>query len=349
MLLRLRPAVLLTVVLAFGLAMALNLSSLDGSGHFSSCRSPPLRLVEGKSESNAIVASMDTALWLTRTRAKAARLACPDCGVKSAVPIVWGLPVSDLATPWEQGLLELGGCAPPPEPVPEWMCRACRFVWSLTLPKEGYRPAPEQGEWEFRLVPGAARCCTEEEVARAIEDLDESPHRIRARDWPGDLVGLGSPGLYAWWVDKDGTGDLGRGLGTSVRAGRIYVGQAGATRWPSGTPSMATLGSRIPNQHLRGNIYGSTFRLTFASVLRDPLSLRPLGGKKMDRTSEDSLSAWLLAHLEVAVHPFARPSALEDLEDRVLGRLDPPLNLGGVSANRARIRLSELRTSFTRP
>jgi hypothetical protein len=58
-----------------------------------------------------------------------------------------------------------------------------------------------------------------------------------------------------------------------VRPGRIYAGQAGATKWPSGKVGKATLGSRIGGNHLRGSISASTFRSTLASALADPLKL----------------------------------------------------------------------------
>jgi hypothetical protein len=47
--------------------------------------------------------------------------------------------------------------------------------------------------------------------------------------------------------------------------------------------------------------------------------------------------------LRVAIHPFAAPDALSDLESRVLAILDPPLNLDGMPPTPLRARLSELR------
>jgi hypothetical protein len=45
-------------------------------------------------------------------------------------------------------------------------------------------------------------------------------------------------------------------------------------------------------------------------------------------------------HLQVAVHPFSEPDALGDLEDRVLAKVDPPLNLDGMRPTRLRTALS---------
>src|ERR671925_521556 len=96
------------------------------------------------------------------------------------------------------------------------------------------------------------RQATDLEVTAALQDLDDAPERIPAWEWPADLIGLDMPGLYSWWVDDTGAGDLTTGLGEAVSAGRIYGGQDGATRWPSGKVVTATLGSRIGANHLRG-------------------------------------------------------------------------------------------------
>jgi hypothetical protein len=61
------------------------------------------------------------------------------------------------------------------------------------------------------------------------------------------------------------------------------------------------------------------------------------------------LSAWIAAHLELATHPFAEPDALGDLEHRVLGELDPPLNLDGRPPTLLRAKLGALRLALTRP
>ena len=54
-----------------------------------------------------------------------------------------------------------------------------------------------------------------------------------------------------------------------------------------------------------------------------------------------------LAHLEVAVHAFAEADALSDLEHRVLGILDPPLNLDGMPTTPLRAVLARLRRELT--
>jgi len=146
--------------------------------------------------------------------------------------------------------------------------------------------------------------------------------------------------------DDDGAAALAEGLGLPLEQGRIYAGQAGATRWPSGITGAATLQSRIGRNHLHGRIRGSTFRLTLAAILLKPEKLFHIGPKTLDPQSEQALSVWMAKHLELALHPFADPDPIEDLEDRVLARIDPPLNLEGMPRTIARQRLSELRATL---
>ena len=96
----------------------------------------------------------------------------------------------------------------------------------------------------------ASSSATEADVRTAVQSLVAPDARIGAADWSGHAVGSDQPGLYAWWTDPDGAGDLAAGLQTAVAAGMIYGGQAGATRWPSGHTGKATLRTRIAGNHL---------------------------------------------------------------------------------------------------
>lgn len=147
-------------------------------------------------------------------------------------------------------------------------------------------------------------------------------------------------------MDEAGAQDLSSGIAVPVVAGRIYAGQTGATAWPSGRLRVTTLRGRIGQNHLRGNIRGSTFRWTLAAALRAPLSLGVVGRKQIDRDSEQRVSAWMREHLEVAVHAFPQRDPLGHLEDCVLARLDPPLNLDGMPETPLRRRLSRLRKAL---
>jgi hypothetical protein len=190
--------------------------------------------------------------------------------------------------------------------------------------------------------------CLPHELEEALKALDAEPHRIRGVDWPGDLseTVVGQAGLYSWWVDSSGAADLAHGIGTAVPAGRIYAGQTGATKWPSGKTPSSTLLGRIKRNHLNGSIRSSTFRLTLAAALQHALHLISTGPSVLESTSEESLRAWMLQHLEVAVHPFAERDVLGDLEGRVLGLLDPPLNLDGMPDTPGRIDLRRLRQAL---
>lgn len=163
---------------------------------------------------------------------------------------------------------------------------------------------------------------TDDEVAAALHDLDAAPKKVRSTHWPEDLDRLSEPGLYSWWVDEFDAKNLTDGLGHAVDAGRVYVGQTGATKWPSGKVVSATLRSRISQNHLGGRISSSTFRWTLAGALIKSLGLKAVGPKRLTPESEARLTFWVRAHLAVAVHPFAERDALDDLERRVLDRLD---------------------------
>lgn len=198
------------------------------------------------------------------------------------------------------------------------------------------------------MTPGDRRPeATSAEVEGAITALARRPVRIPARAWPGDLEHLDQPGMYSWWVDPAGALALSEGLEHRIDPGRIYAGQTGATKWPSGQAPKTTLAARIGSNHLRGTIYGSTFRLTLASVLRDPLDLVISTPGHLDHDSERSLSGWIGDHLEVAVYPFPMRDALSDLEHRVLLFLDPALNLDGMPPTPVRAQLRQLRSLVT--
>ena len=162
---------------------------------------------------------------------------------------------------------------------------------------------------------------------------------------PGDFfnrgaVGLKVPGLYSWWVDATGADDLTTGLGLPLDSGLIYAGLAGATRWPSGRPSSNTLWSRISGMHLGGRHEISTFRRTLGSILA-----HARGEMTID---EAGLTAWMHAHLNVVAVPFDDADTLGHLEEDVLRRLDPPLNLRGMAESPIRSRLKDLRKPHAR-
>lgn len=187
------------------------------------------------------------------------------------------------------------------------------------------------------------------------EPVDLAPHAedgaiieqlldVASAKSPDDFLKTGAawaspPGLYSWWVDDTGAGDLSRGLGLPVNPGLIYAGLAGATRWPSGKQSNNTLWLRITTMHLAGNHEFSTFRRTLGAILA-----KASGSSRVD---EAALSGWMHDHLKVVAVAFDDRDELGRLEARVLKRLDPPLNLQGMRATIVRQRLKELRRIVT--
>ena len=190
------------------------------------------------------------------------------------------------------------------------------------------------------------RSCTADEAQHAIAVLSDRAARISARDWPGRLSQINTPGMYSWWVDGGGASDLSLGLDNPVGAGLIYAGQTGATKWPSGKRGSQTLAARVGGNHLRGSTRGSTFRLTLAACLSAQLGLRAAAPRRLDPVSEENLTDWMQQHLEVAVTTFQNADALRDLERQVLATLDPPLNLDGMPPTAVRRALSARRSQL---
>ena len=104
----------------------------------------------------------------------------------------------------------------------------------------------------------------------------------------------------------------------------------------------------IGGQHLSGDIYGSTLRLTLASALRVPLALEPTQGGRMTGDGEARLTEWMHKHLMVAVVSFTDRGDLDAFESAVLERLDPPLNIAKRPPTPVRRQLTILRSAFSR-
>lgn len=131
-------------------------------------------------------------------------------------------------------------------------------------------------------------------------------------------------GVYAWYFKQipasvpiqDGHKQNGLTL--------LYVGIA-----PSRPQSSNTLRKRIKN-HLRGNAYGSTLRLSLGCLLADELGiqLRRVGSGKRKTFGPDEavLSNWMAhnAYVTWTLHPEPW-----HLEDELIRELSLPLNLRG--------------------
>jgi hypothetical protein len=171
---------------------------------------------------------------------------------------------------------------------------------------------------------------------------------VEPRAFPADRAAAGRRGMYSWWADDAGRTLLGEELEAELPP-LIYVGQAGATKWPSGRRSTATLGSRIGGNHIRGNIGSSTFRLTISALLQRRLALVALPAGRLDASSNRRVSDWIAAHLRVAVAPYDDRDTLGAVEQEVVATLDAPLNLGHCLPSRARVRLKALRGALRHP
>ncbi len=196
---------------------------------------------------------------------------------------------------------------------------------------------PQPPQWEER------------DAWTALDDLDVSPALVPASEWPAGVIGLDRPGLFAFWVDDAGAADLSHGLELPLEAGRVYAGQAGATKWPSGRANDDTLGHAIGGVHLGGKVRMSAFRWTLAAILFDRLELQGQAAMLITPSSEQALGEWMRAHLSVAVHAHDDRDTLGGLERAVLERLDPSLNLEDrLPATSLRQRVTALRKRISR-
>ena len=87
-----------------------------------------------------------------------------------------------------------------------------RLSWYGTIPMRSLQPAPPASQLVARLTNYGASVSPFDFLASAG-------------------AGFRLPGLYSWWVDEAGAADISRGLGLPVKAGLIYAGLAGATRY----------------------------------------------------------------------------------------------------------------------
>ncbi len=186
--------------------------------------------------------------------------------------------------------------------------------------------------------------------ARIAEHLTEVLTDTRRTEspsgFPSDRELASHPGLYSWWGDEEARSVIGTQLGTTIPP-LIYAGQAGATRWPSGTTSSATLASRIRGNHINGNASSSTFRLTISALLLDPLRLAVLKPGRLTPEDNRFVSDWIKKHLKVAIVAYRDRDSLGRIEAGVLDILDPPLNLEGRPTTSPRRRLTSFRRRIT--
>ncbi len=178
-----------------------------------------------------------------------------------------------------------------------------------------------------------------EVIDDAVAVLGDSSRARTPDDLSRDRGAASRPGLYAWWADAEAVATLSTVLRDHVQP-LIYIGQAGATKIPSRARSPRTIADRVFEDELRRPLEGSTFRISLAAALREPLGLHLSGKKRLDPASADRLTAWMRQHLRVVIYPYDDRDSLELLKQATLSRLNPSLiaeRSGGPSPVRARL------------
>ena len=185
------------------------------------------------------------------------------------------------------------------------------------------------------------------EIQRIVTLLSDPGRTQDPWRFPQDHVAADCSGLYSWWADATAIDLFAQVVGAVSSDRCIYVGQTGATKWPSGNTSDATLRDRILKNHIRGNVSSSTFRWTISAILFAPLNLRLAKPTRLIREDNKTVSAWIKDHLRVAIVPYANRGSLGGVEEVVLDKLDPPFNLARCPTNDLRMRLKDLRKRLT--
>ena len=185
-----------------------------------------------------------------------------------------------------------------------------------------------------------------DDVRRIAAQLSDPDRPERPRAFPADSVAASKPGLYSWWADAEAQDLFLRTTGGVAVGPLLYAGQAGATLWPSGKKSTATLKSRIRSNHIRGNLSSSTFRHTISALLCEPLKLRLAEPCKLMPADNRRVSRWIADHLRVAIVALEDRDSLGCIQRAVLDTLDPPFNLNGRPPTDLRRRLAELRRAI---
>lgn len=134
-------------------------------------------------------------------------------------------------------------------------------------------------------------------------------------------------GLYAWWTVKGSIPGVPPCPHPSDDLDLFYIGIA-----PKDSTSQATLRSRVVDNHINGNTGSSTFKKTLASLLFETMHWRPRLTDRPLLTATDNaaLRDWQHQNLRLT---WAKHGEPWDIEDIVIARLQPPLNLAGNSAH----------------
>jgi hypothetical protein len=131
------------------------------------------------------------------------------------------------------------------------------------------------------------------------------------------------PGIYSWWTTtREALPGVPAQLGEGRSGFLLYVGIS-----PRNASSAQGLRSRVCSNHMAGNIGGSTFRLSLASLLWRSQGWQPVwkGDRaQLSRDHNKALSEWQREHLRIGWVVCPKPWLQEP---PLIGRLSPPMNL----------------------
>jgi len=179
-----------------------------------------------------------------------------------------------------------------------------------------------------------------EEIERLENHLLHAARLFRRSEILDDpRVPPSSSGLYAWFFTQAPPGVPTQGCFVRDGATLLYVGIS-----PKSLTSKSTLRDRLWS-HFEGVAESSTLRTTLGCLLEPELGtvLRRVGSGKTQTFAEKErdLSDWMANNTLIAWVEVARPWLLEE---RLIGRLNLPLNIAGNSSHPFCARLQELRS-----
>jgi hypothetical protein len=179
------------------------------------------------------------------------------------------------------------------------------------------------------------------DAAAIAGTLRASPLPLRVVLTRPDLLPATS-GFYAWWMNHGALSDVPHvphPLDGDV--GLIYVGIS-----PSRATSRQTIRTRVLDNHIRGNVGGSTLRYVLAALLVEALDIRPRQqGRRLMLANggEARVREWQRQNLGLTWCERDRPW---EVEHDVIAALAPPLNSAGNSHHPFHARVREARAAL---
>ena len=167
-------------------------------------------------------------------------------------------------------------------------------------------------------------------------------HRQEVLSHPSPIPAV--PGVYGWWFSRFPAAFDVSNCRQLDGFTLLYTGISPKQPPRNGRPaSKGHLRQRIVT-HYAGNAEGSTLRKTLGCLLAVELGiqLRRVGSgtRRTFVDGEQQLSRWMSEHAYVSFAPHERPW---ELEERLIGLLDLPLNLDGNGRNAFHPQLTRVR------